>query len=179
MKLTEKQRRFADEYIINGNATRAYMNAYPNVVKESTASQAGSRMLRNVKVKTYIDKRLKELNSKAIADQKEIMEYLTSAMRGELTDEELIVVGHGVTAEVERHERRIDINQRTKAAELLGKRYVTTEEDKEYIRTMNELEVTKKKLEIKKLEKDVEVDDTMEDKLENYLEVLGDTIDKT
>lgn len=50
MALTEKQKRFCDEYLIDLNATRAYMVAYPNVKKESTAAAAAARLLRNVKV---------------------------------------------------------------------------------------------------------------------------------
>lgn len=48
--MTEKQKIFADEYLIDLNATRAYRVAYPSVKKDETAAQAGSRMLRNVKV---------------------------------------------------------------------------------------------------------------------------------
>ena len=48
--MTEKQKIFADEYLIDLNATRAYKVAYPSAKKDKTAAQAGSRMLRNVKV---------------------------------------------------------------------------------------------------------------------------------
>ena len=48
--MTDKQKIFADEYLIDLNATRAYRVAYPSVKKDETAAQAGSRMLRNVKV---------------------------------------------------------------------------------------------------------------------------------
>ena len=119
-KMNEKQRRFADEYIIHANVFKSAVNAG---YSESYAKTDAHKILEKPSVKAYIDKRLEELQSKAVADQQEVMEYLTSAMRGEITDEELIVVGHGVTAEVERHERRADTSQRTKAAELLGKRY--------------------------------------------------------
>ena len=63
-------------------------------------------------------------NSKRIADQDEILRYLTSVIRGEITDQELIPiqVGRG-EMEVEELEKRSDTNARTKAAELLGKRY--------------------------------------------------------
>lgn len=55
--MTDKQRRFADEYLIDLNATRAYRAAYPSVKKDATAAQAASRMLRNVKVSEYIQER--------------------------------------------------------------------------------------------------------------------------
>src|SRR5690625_3122893 len=125
MKLTEKQKRFADEYIRTGNITQSYLNAYNNVKNENTASSAGSRLLRNVKVKAYIDKRLEKLKKESIAEQDEILQYLTSVMRGEIKDEQLLVVGDGdFGSEVEKHETRAEIVARTKAAELLGKRYM-------------------------------------------------------
>lgn len=124
MKLTMKQQKFADEYIISGNATQAYMIAYPNVKKESTARAAASRMLANVNVKAYIDARLEELKKESIAEQDEVLQYLTAVMRGEMKDEALIVVPIGdFESEVQRHDQRADTSQRTKAAELLGKRY--------------------------------------------------------
>lgn len=118
--MTDKQKRFADEYLIDCNATRAYRAAYPNVKKDSTASQAGSRMLRNVKVQAYIAERLAELSSKKTAKAQEVMEYLTSVMRGEHTEQTLQLVGDGVQTVAD-----IDVSakERLKAAELLGKRY--------------------------------------------------------
>ena len=58
--MTDKQRKFCDEYLIDLNATRAYKLAYPNVKSESAATSGASRLLRNVKVKTYIDEQLKK-----------------------------------------------------------------------------------------------------------------------
>lgn len=55
MALTEKQKRFADEYLIDLNATRAYKAAYPNIKKDETAAAAGARLLKNVKVAEYIE----------------------------------------------------------------------------------------------------------------------------
>ena len=55
MALTPKQKIFADEYLIDLNATRAYKVAYPRVKNEETAAAAGARLLRNVKVAEYID----------------------------------------------------------------------------------------------------------------------------
>ena len=51
--MTKKQKIFADEYLIDLNATRAYKVAYPAVKRDETAAQAGSRMLRNVKVDIF------------------------------------------------------------------------------------------------------------------------------
>src|SRR5690625_1357963 len=125
MKLTEKQQRFADEYIRTGNITQSYMIAYPHIKKEHSAATSGSRLLRNAKVKAYIDKRLEKLKKESIAEQDEILQYLTSVMRGEIKDEQLLVVGDGdFGTSVEKHEKRSDTMARIKAAELLGKRYM-------------------------------------------------------
>ncbi|MTI56143.1 terminase small subunit [Geosporobacter ferrireducens] len=60
MKLTPKQKIFVDEYLVDLNATRAYKAAYPSCKKEETINAAASRLLRNVKVKNYIDQRMKD-----------------------------------------------------------------------------------------------------------------------
>lgn len=78
MALTEKQKRFVNEYLIDLNATRAYKAAYPNVTKDSTASQAGSRMLRNVKVAEYIDKRMKDREKRTEITQDMVLKELAA-----------------------------------------------------------------------------------------------------
>ena len=118
--MTEKQKIFADEYIIDLNATRAYKTAYPSVKKDNVASAAASRMLGNVKVKAYIDEQLEKLKSERVADQQEVMEYLTAVMRGKKTEPLLVLDGEGKQKVVDAIP---PIQARTKAAELLGKRY--------------------------------------------------------
>lgn len=58
--MTEKQKIFADEYLIDLNATRAYRVAYPSVKKEEAAAVNGSKLLRNTKVAAYIQERMQE-----------------------------------------------------------------------------------------------------------------------
>lgn len=83
--LTSHQRAFADEYINNkGNATKAYLIAYPNIKKESTASSNGSKLLRNTKVSKYIADRTAELLEKAKMNQDEIIASLTRIARREV-----------------------------------------------------------------------------------------------
>ena len=60
--MTKKQKIFADEYLIDLNATRAYRVAYPSVKKDETAAVNGSKLLRNTKVQEYISERMQELN---------------------------------------------------------------------------------------------------------------------
>ena len=118
--MTEKQKIFADEYIIDLNATRAYKAAYPSVKKDSVASAAASRMLRNVNVKTYIDEQLEKLKSERVADQQEVLEFLTSVMRGEVTEPLLILDGEGTQRMVM---AKPSVSTRKSAAVDLGKRY--------------------------------------------------------
>lgn len=122
--MTDRQQKFADEYIIDCNATRAYKAAYPNVKKDSTAAQAGSRMLRNVKVAAYIEEKLAEISSQKTAKAQEVMEYLTSVMRGESESSVVVVEGYGEgCSEAKIIEKPPDEKERLKAAELLGRHY--------------------------------------------------------
>ncbi|WP_010305374.1 terminase small subunit [Kurthia senegalensis] len=118
--LTEKQLRFAEEYIKEPNATKAYMAAYPSVKKESTANAAGSRLLANVKVSSYIDERMKQLQSERIADATEVLETLTSVLRGQKKGTALVGAGMG---EQDVMQVEPTVAEKIRAAELLGKRY--------------------------------------------------------
>lgn len=122
--MTDRQQKFADEYLIDCNATRAYKAAYPNVRKDSTAAQAGSRLLRNVNVSAYIEEKLAEISSKKTAEATEVMEYLTSVLRGQSRASVVVVEGYGDgCSEAKIIEKPPDEKERLKAAELLGKRY--------------------------------------------------------
>ena len=114
-KLTIKQQRFADEYIISGNATQAAIKAgYKNEV-------SGRENLQKPTIKEYIDERLKELEQEAIANQSEVLKFLTSIMRGEQTEQTLISDGSEQGQRITNIE--VSAKDRIKAAELLGKRY--------------------------------------------------------
>ena len=116
--LTLKQKKFADEYIISGNATQSAIKAG---YTKKYANTNANKLLHNTTIKTYIDERLAKFDSEKIADQKEVLEYLTSVMRGEHTEQTLISRG----AEWGQEKTNIDVGakDRIKAAELLGKRY--------------------------------------------------------
>ena len=122
--MTEKQKRFADEYIVDLNATRAYKVAYPNIKNDETAAVNASRMLRNAKVSDYIDEQLAQINSEKIADAQEVMKYLTAVMRGKSSAEIVVVEGCGDGYSAARRiDKAPDEKEKLKAAELLGKRY--------------------------------------------------------
>ena len=122
--MTKKQKIFADEYLIDLNATRAYRVAYPSVKKDETARANASRLLTNANVKKYIDDRLEEIHNEKTADAREVMEYLTAVLRGESTSEEIVAEGlvDGMS-EARTMEKRPSEKDRLKAAELLGKRF--------------------------------------------------------
>lgn len=122
--MTERQKLFADEYLIDLNATRAYRVAYPSVKKDEVAAAAAVRLLRNVKVKEYVNDRLEEIHNEKTADAKEVMEYLTSVLRGMSTSEEIVIEGLGDGMSAARTmKKRPSEKERLKAAELLGKRF--------------------------------------------------------
>lgn len=91
-KLTEKQKRFADYYIETGNATQAAVKAG---YSKKYANTNANKLLQNTTIKNYIDEKLEEMSSKRIASANEVMELLTSAARGELEEEVVVVEGGG------------------------------------------------------------------------------------
>jgi phage terminase small subunit len=118
--MTEKQKIFADEYIIELNATKAYKKAYPNVKKDKVAQVNGSRLLSNAMIKAYIDERLEQLKSERVADQQEVLEFLTAVMRGEITEPLLVLDGDGYQKVMD---AKPNVSTRKSAAVDLGKRY--------------------------------------------------------
>ena len=122
--MTEKQKRFCDEYLIDCNATRAYKTVYQNVKSDEVARKAGSRLLTNVDVKNYIAEQMEKIHNEKTADAQEVIEYLTSVLRGESTAQEIVVEGTGDgCSEARTMEKSPSEKERLKAAELLGKRY--------------------------------------------------------
>lgn len=122
--MTEKQKRFCDEYLIDCNATRAYKTVYQNVKSDEVARKAGSRLLTNVDVKNYIADRMEEIHNEKTADAQEVIEYLTSVLRGESKAQEIVVEGTGDgCSEARTMEKAPSEKEKLKAAELLGKRY--------------------------------------------------------
>lgn len=118
-KMTLKQQRFADEYIITGNATQSAIKAG---YSQKYANTNASKLLQNTTIKNYIDVRLAKLESEKIATQEEVLQYLTSVMRGEKTEPLLVLDGEGTQKVIQAVP---NVQSRTRAAELLGKRYGT------------------------------------------------------
>lgn len=114
MKLTHKQRLFADEYIKSGNAMQSAIKAG---YSEKYAKSSSAKMLENVGIKSYIDAKMVEIESHKIADAKEVLQYLTRVLRGEETEEIPDSVDGGTI------KRPPLIKDRTAAAREIMKRY--------------------------------------------------------
>ena len=120
-KMTARQMRFCDEYLIDLNATQAAIRAGYSAKYANTNA---SKLLQITVVKEFLEKRMAEKTSSLIADQDEVLRYLTSVMRGETLAEVVVVEGKGDGFSAARTmEKAPDEKERLKAAELLGKRY--------------------------------------------------------
>ncbi len=120
-KMTAKQMRFCDEYLIDLNATQAAIRAG---YSKKTARKIGQENLTKRDIRQYIDARMAEKESELIADQDEVLRYLTAVMRGESRSSVVVVESLGdFMSEARELEKAPDEKERLKAAELLGKRY--------------------------------------------------------
>jgi phage terminase small subunit len=136
-KMTPKQKRFCDEYLIDLNATQAAIRAG---YSEKTATVIGAENLTKPNIKEYIENRMAEKESELIADQNEVMKYLTAVMRREMTESVVVTLSKETSSYVpdmngkmrketvkEEFPEIVKIPARlsdsNKAAELLGKAY--------------------------------------------------------
>lgn len=115
--MTAKQKRFCQEYLIDLNATQAAIRAG---YSEKTAYSMGQQLLKKLETKKYIEQQLKQIKTEKIADAQEVLEYLTSVMRGEQKEQVALLTGEGVQDLVQKD---VSAKDRLKAAELIGKRY--------------------------------------------------------
>lgn len=121
MKLTAKQKIFCDEYIISLNATQAAIKAG---YSKKTARKIAAENLTKPVIQNYISERMEQKESSLIATQDEVLQYLTSVLRGESQTIDTVLVGMGDGyQEVQEVKKKPSEKDRLKAAELLGKRY--------------------------------------------------------
>ena len=145
--MTDAQKRFCDEYLIDLNATRAYKVAYPRCKKEETANAASSRMLRNVKVQEYISEKQQEIEKRTEVTQDMVIKELSkiafldirklytengqlkniadmdSETAGAISSLETLeeYEGYGEDREKIGDTQKVKLLDKTKALELLGK----------------------------------------------------------
>lgn len=136
-KLTEKQQRFVDEYLIDLNATQAAIRAGYSV---KTADQQASRMLTNVKVQSAIAEIMAERSKRTGFNQDRVVQELAkiafikmtdvvdqngkikdTASEDDLSCIESIKYKHSDTDSGYSVEREVKIASKLKALELLGK----------------------------------------------------------
>lgn len=104
-KLTSKQKKFALEFLVSGNITDAAKKAG---YSERSARQIGSLNLTKPNVVEYMNEILGKTKSEEVATTEEVLEFLTSVMRGNVA---------------EQFDLDPAITDRTKAAQLLMKRF--------------------------------------------------------
>lgn len=114
--MTTKQKRFCQEYLIDLNATQAAIRAG---YSEKTAYSMGQQLLKKLETKKYIAEQMERLKNEKISSAQEVLEYLTSVMRGEQKEQVPLMYYDKQILE----EKSASIKDRLKAAELLGKRY--------------------------------------------------------
>lgn len=114
--LNARQQKFCDEYLISGNATQSAIRAG---YSEKTAYSHGQRLLKDVEIKSYIEERMTEIKSEKIATAEEVLQYLTSVLRGETRSHEIVVDSDGARVMSKPPSEK----DRLKSAELIGKRY--------------------------------------------------------
>jgi phage terminase small subunit len=85
-KLTDKQKLFADEYLIDLNATRAYRAVYKGIKNDDTAKAAASRLLTNVNVAKYIEERMKDREKRTEITQDFVLKELFAIAAAKGTD---------------------------------------------------------------------------------------------
>lgn len=145
--MTDKQKKFCDEYLLDFNATRAYRTAYPSCKSDEVAKAAGSRLLTNVNVKQYIEERKQELKKRITVTQEDVINQLARIAFGDIRklynengglkdiqniddDTAPIIAGIETTEEFDGYgqdreqigyTKKIKMADKTKALDLLGK----------------------------------------------------------
>lgn len=116
MKLTAKQKLFADEYVKSGNAMQSAIKAG---YSDKYAKSSSSKMLENVGIKSYIDTKMAEIESHKIADAKEVLEFYTRVLRKEETEETIVATAKAAVTV----DKDPSLKDRLNAAKELMKRY--------------------------------------------------------
>ena len=154
-KLTPKQKRFADEYIITGNATQSAIEAG---YSKKYANTNASKWLQNTTIKEYIEERFKQIESHKIATADEVLQVLTSIIRLEFTEEQQTI--NPLTGKVETLENKPTTKDVISASKELLKRYPTN------------IELKKITLEIEKLQSQIGGNEQQDDKIAEYISML-------
>lgn len=119
-RMTARQKRFCDEYLIDLNATQAAIRAG---YSPKTAYRTGADNLIKPQIKNYLTQRMAEKEKALVASQDEVLGYLTAVLRGEEAEEVVVMEGLGMgESRAKKVDKGISAKDRIRAAELLGKR---------------------------------------------------------
>ncbi|WP_461254141.1 terminase small subunit [Streptococcus uberis] len=157
--MNERQRQFADEYIISGNA---YQSAIKAGYSEKYAKARSSELLENVGIKTYIEAQVEKIQSEKVLTATEALSILSDIARGKREEEVLMM--NPVTGEVSRVFKKPDNNTVIKAIVEILKRYPTSKQ------------AEKMQLEIDKLKLQVGGDEGQDDKISNLMNKIKEAI---
>ncbi|ANT43464.1 small subunit terminase [Lactococcus phage 53801] len=168
MKLTEKQKKFCDEYIKLGNATQSAINAG---YSKQTARSQGQRLLTNVDIKNYIDERMEQLASERIMSAQEAVELLSSIARAEITERVVVSTPMGV----EEVDKPPDLKTRMQAIREILKRYPDNDKllEQQLRKVTADADIAEFRVE---MIKNV-ADESTEDKLDELLGKISEVID--
>lgn len=145
--MTDAQKRFCDEYLIDLNATRAYKVAYKNCKSDLTARTNGSKLLTNTNIQNYISEKQKEIEKRTEVTQDMVIQELANIAFLDIRklynesgglkniqdiDEETVRAissletleeydGYGENREQIGNTQKVKLLDKTKALELLGK----------------------------------------------------------
>lgn len=120
MRLTAKQRLFADEYIKSGNATQSAIKAGYN---SKSARFIGAENLTKPNIKAYIDAKMAEIESSKIADAREVLEFYARVLREEETEEVALATVDGVA----KIRKKPSMSDKISVAKEIMKRYPLTD----------------------------------------------------
>lgn len=119
--MNNRQQLFCEEYLKDLNATKAAIRAG---YSEKTAYSQGQRLLKNVEIKNRLQEIREKIQDENIATIKDIEEFLSLSLNGEMEEEVISVVAEiEGSSKVVKTKKQISLRDRIKAAELLGKRY--------------------------------------------------------
>lgn len=115
-KLTAKQQKFANSYIESGNATKAAIDAG---YSKKTAAVIGNENLTKPDIKSYINERMKEIESNKIMDATEALQLLTNIARGKEKETVITSTPDGVY----KTQKEADLKTRITALKEILKRF--------------------------------------------------------
>lgn len=168
MKLTEKQKKFCDEYIKLGNATQAAIKAGYSAKYANTNA---SKLLQNTTIKSYIDERMEQLASERIMGAQEAVELLSSIARAEITERVVVSTPMGV----EEVDKPPDLKTRMQAIREILKRYPDNDKllQQQLRKVTADADIAEFKAEMIK----TVADESTEDKLDELLGKISEVID--